>query len=485
MNITEIPNDTEKKIFHVQPQPELEVLRLAGKLKRGLMYVAVFAIIWALYLFATTPAQAEEYLWSENTAPTNTTYSASGWFILDTADSVDPLNWESEQVTDVVMKYKNTGGACTMTAFSIAVYSSDTWHACTPQNVSFGSTETKEVTFDCSASGATTSPSSDLLVHYNYGGSGCSLNRVVSTTNTYGGSTSSSHRDGTSTSWDGWHKIYVDDGVPPAPTDDPSILEPDDGEGIAQATINAVGSEAYYFYVSAGVSAYEWPSEQYRYQLEIYDTTPALFCLMDNLGYTANVVDGTHYGTTLQHKVDGQPDPCPNFTQQSYTARVRVEREGGSGWSDWSDSIGFTVGETDFDPIIDCPDDPSIFSLCWWKKLLYGLIWPDEGTTTALWDKAQELGDVWPLCYITNSVGAVVDAFDQETTDIGTPDAGNIVLGDWPNLAWVLEKAKSFWGGWASVGMAILIWLTAIKIVLNDILGIFGLKMTDETEEKE
>lgn len=282
-----------------------------------------------------------------------------------------------------------------------------------------------------------------------------------------------------------WAMTLYDDeycGVPQTPTEAPEILEPDDGETIAQSEINDVGSEAYYWYASTGVSAYDWPSEQYRYQLEIYDTTPALFCLMDNLYYTGNIVDGTHYGTTLQHKVNGQPDPCPNFTQQEYTARLRVEREGGSGWSDWSDDIGFTVGEASFDPLITCPDDPSIFSLCWWKKLLYGLIWPDEGTSTHLWDKAQELGQVWPLCYITNSVGALVDAFDQSATDIGTPDAGNIVMGDWPNLAWVLDKAKQFWGGWASVGMAILIWLSAIKVVFNDILGIFGLTMPDDDQ---
>lgn len=477
-----------QSIFKNMPTSQNEIdktQRLALILKAGFSLAIAFAVPWLLFHFFVKDASASEYLWSENTAPTNQTYSASSWIILSTADSVDPLNWESEQITRVVMKYKNTGGACTMTGLQIAL-NDGSWKPCTAQNVSFASSESKEVEFDCSASGATTSGGGGgLLIHYKYAGSGCTLNRTLSTTNTYGGSTTSSHRDGTNSSWDGWHQIYVDDGVPPAPTEAPEILEPDDGEGIAQEVINAVGSEAYRFYVSTGVSAYEWPDESYQYQVEIYDSTPALYCTMDNIAYTANIIDGTHYGTTLQHKVDGQPDPCPNFTQQTYTARLRVDREGGSGWSDWTTPISFTVGETSFDPIIDCPDDPSLFSICWWKKMLYALIWPDEGTTTHLWEKAQELGQVWPLCYITNSVGAVVDSFDQEATDIGTPDAGNIVLGDWPNLAWVLEKAKSFWGGWASVGMGILIWLTAIKIVLNDILGIFGLTMHEDEDEAQ
>lgn len=268
------------------------------------------------------------------------------------------------------------------------------------------------------------------------------------------------------------------------PVPDPAVLIPLEGATVAQATINAVGSSAYSFMVTSGIDPDIWPDLSVRYQLQVFDdsSVPAVVCLMDNLGYTASMADGLTYSTTLQHKVDGQPDPCPNFDQGAYTANTRVFIEGGSGWSDWSDSVGFTIGETDFDPVVDCPDDPSFLSLCYWQRLIMGLFWPSDGATSNLWSATQELGQVWPLCYITNSIGAVADAFDQDASDLGTPDAGNIVNGDWPNLAWVIQKAKTFWGDWAAIGMAIMIWLTAIRVVLGDILGVFGLSLSQDEE---
>jgi hypothetical protein len=253
-----------------------------------------------------------------------------------------------------------------------------------------------------------------------------------------------------------------------SPTATPFIDIPDDEQVISQATINALGAQAFYFYVDTNVNASEWEGYQYQYQISIYDETETLFCTMDSLTYSGAGYNSSTYGALLNHKTDGEPEPCQNFTEQIYTAETRV-RESGGDWTDWSSPIEFSVGDNTaiFSPVVDCDPDAPIYSLCGLYNLAMFFLTPSEQSINYLWSVIENINNIFPINWIAEIYDIFTDATDVIATDLGTVDAGNILSGDMPNVAWLQQQFKQFYGGWAEVLGAFVLWFSVLIAIIR------------------
>jgi len=259
-----------------------------------------------------------------------------------------------------------------------------------------------------------------------------------------------------------------------------TIYNPSNGETVAQDEINAFGSEAFYFGVTTNLNVAENTGENGDYELNIYDSTPVLFCTM-TVENSLNAPDGTNYGALMNHKVDGDPDPCPNFEIGDYTASATAEFDG-LALSAISATTAFSVGTYSSDAPIDCPDDPSIFSSCWLQNILTFVFQPSENRVDALFAMLGELSGKWPISWFTDGFDALADSLDQTAVDYGEPDAGNFFIGDYPNIAWYIEKLRSFYGSWAEGAVALFIWLGAFLSISRSGLRLLNVETDDGLE---
>lgn len=257
-----------------------------------------------------------------------------------------------------------------------------------------------------------------------------------------------------------------------------TVIEPDEGEGISEATINALGADAYYFSVTTDVDRTEYPSETPYYEVEIYDqaTQTTLVCAMD--ATTGNSLDSINYGTQLNHKVNGNPDPCDNFAQDDYSVRARVTFDGFDP-SEWSEWVDFTVGETDFDPPLTCEEGASFLSLCWWQNLLTFLFQPSQAALDGLFDVIGSFGDHWPFSWLSDGADAFLAAYDVTPDDLGSVDAGNPFALEMPSAAWIALQVRMWYGDWAEGAAALVIWLGAFASIARSGLALLNVQYDD------
>jgi len=274
-----------------------------------------------------------------------------------------------------------------------------------------------------------------------------------------------------------WLDLQFQLGAPDEPEYTAEIYMPQDGEGISQATINAAGSGAYYFGVTTNISQAANPGIRGDYEINVFDDVPSLRCKMSSLS-DGNAPDGTNYGTNVNHLVDGDPDPCHNFTLGDYTVAATVDFDDLE-FSTTTATIAFTVSAYSFEPEITCDDDPSFLSPCWVSNLAKSLFWPSESRLTALFESLQDFGGSWPFSWFTGGYNAFVDATDQEPEDLGEAGGGNFLVGA-PNAAWYVAALTSLYGDWAGGAMAAFIWIGAFIAIGNAGKDLLNIKTDEE-----
>lgn len=252
-----------------------------------------------------------------------------------------------------------------------------------------------------------------------------------------------------------------------------SVIWPEEGETIEQDIINGVGGDAFYFEVLTDVNGLEeYTGEYVNYELEIYDDLDFLYCKM-TAGPSGSLLDGTFYGAYLNHFVNGED--CANFIVGSYTAQTRAQLVGYD-WGEWSDELSFDVG-TYTDPYyLECPDEPSWFSTCWFQKILAFLFVPSESSINGLFARIEDFNDSFPFSWITGATEAISGGFDVETEDLGEANAANIFLGEVPNGAWWTESLRQFYGDWAGAATAAFIWFGVLIAIMRSAYAAFGIE---------
>jgi hypothetical protein len=427
-------------------------------------------------------------LWASNTVPIDSQYRniLGVWQTLDASDETTPLALDgTKNIDSFTVRIYGTGSVTlTPAIYSAASPSSaGSWHSCAEKT--FNNSGWQDTTFDCSESGATNEDGLEDVFIYPCHGGGCGaeLFAVASLTNSYGcGGANTCHRTNTAGyNEDFWFKLYTTLAEPPDPRISPAteIIYPIDDSNVPQNEINAVGADAFTFDTETDVESGEYPDEILVYEMEIKNDADEVVCEMQKSFSNktrTSLIDPTkhYYGDSLNHKTDGKVDPCPNFTLGTYTASARAEVFGND-WGEWGDPITFTVVEYSIDPNLDCPDEPSWFSLCWFEKILRFLVIPSQTDIDYLLDKINGFIDRFPISWVVGAATAVSSNFDQEKENLGSPDGGNPLHGELPNSAWWALKLRQFYGEWAAAATTAFIWFGVLIAIIRATYAILGI----------
>jgi len=238
-----------------------------------------------------------------------------------------------------------------------------------------------------------------------------------------------------------------------------TLLQPASGADVPQNTINALGFDAYQFQVSTDVNMDDWPSLMPDWSVDLF-LDDATVCRMVSAG--GNTINGSTYGQTLNHKVDGDPDPCPTFGLNTYVALVGADFGGGF---EYSATTAFTVTAFEPDNPYTCEESPEFLSPCWWGNIVAFLFKPSSGAVNGLAEAVDGLSVVWPFSWVSQAKDGFDGAFNQVQAEAAEPPAINPMLGE-ADISFFTYNLRRFYGDWAGPAAGLMIWLAVLVSIV-------------------